>query len=111
MEENVLNAFLLFTFAFANLQTTDSKSYFYDSIEELNSVTVKNLKMINFDKKRKYNHTQSCIENETIETSLNKSFDDVFAHIDVKIDIGKNTSNFACFTDNVKTIDYDVNLI
>ena len=57
--------------------------------------------MKNFDKKRKYNHIQLYTKNETIETLLNESFDDVFAHTDVKNDIAKNNSNFVCSTNDV----------
>ena len=45
------------------------------------------------------------------ETSLNENFDDVFAHTDVKNNTTKNNLNFVCFTNNVKTVDHDVNLI
>ena len=45
--------------------------------------------MKNFDKKRKYSRTQSCTENKTVETSLNKSFDDVFTHTNVKNNTAK----------------------
>ena len=111
IDKSALNSFLLFTFASTNFQTTDSKFCFHDSIEESSSVNVKNFKMRNFDKNRKYNYTQLCTKDETMETSLNQSFDDIFAHIDGKNDTAKNDSSFVCSTDDVKTIDRDVNLI
>ena len=106
-----MNPFFLFTFAFTNFQTTDSKFCFHDSIEKSNSVIVKNFKEKNFDRNRKYNIIQLCTENKTTEISLNESFDDVFAHINVKNNITKNSSNFVCSTDDIKIIDHDVNLM
>ena len=106
-----MNLFLFFTFAFANFQITNSKFYFYDSIPKSNSVIGKNFIIKNFDKNRKYSHIQLYTENETIETSLNENFDDVFAHTGVKNDTAKNSSSFVCSTNDVKTIDHDVNSI
>ena len=94
-----------------NFQIIDLKFSFHDSFEKSNSAIVKNLKIIFFNTKRKHNHTQSCIEDETIKTSLIKNLDDVFTHIDVKNNTTKNSLNFICFTKDVKTIDHDVNLI
>ena len=110
-DENALNSFLLFIFTSANFQTTDSKFCFHNLIEKSSFVTVKNFIIRNFDKNRKYNHIQLYTENKTIETSLNKSVDDEFAHIDIKDNTAKNSLNFVYSTNDVKTIDHDVNLI
>ena len=111
IDEKSYHKYSLSTFASAKFDATKSKFLFHDSNDESNSAIFENLKMKKCDKKRKHNQIQSCIKNQSTETSLHESLENLCMQIEIDKNAKKISSNFVYFSNNAKIIDHDISFL